>query len=155
MISISWPSPDPNLDLLHVSSTNDSVLLTVKSTRISADCPECSKPSSHIHSQYTRKVQDLPISGHSVELLVMTKRWFCDQPNCKVKIFTERYNWLSPNGRRTARTEELLRKIAFSTSCLTAEKVARSAHIPVSHDTLLDLVHQTDVKSAVSPFRGS
>ena len=72
-----------------------------------------------------------------------------------MKIFTERYNWLSPNGRRTARTEELLRKIAFSTSCLTAEKVARSAHIPVSHDTLLDLVHQTDVKSAVSPFRGS
>ncbi|MGP7818747.1 transposase family protein [Niallia sp. 01092] len=155
MISISWPSPDPDLELLHVSSTNDSLLLTVKSTRTSAYCPACSKPSSRIHSQYTRKVQDLPISGKSVELLIMTKRWFCDQPNCRVKIFTERYNWLSPNGCRTARTEEVLRKITFSTSCISAEKVARSAHIPVSHDTLLTLVHQTDVKSEVSPFRGS
>ncbi len=153
MISISWPSPDPDLELLHVSSINDSFVLTVKSTRTFAYCPSCSKPCSRIHSQYTRKVQDLPISGKSVELLILTKRWFCDQPDCRVKIFTERYDWLSSNGRRTARTENVLRKIAFSTSCLSAEKVAKSANIPVSHDTLLSLVRHTDIESKVSPFR--
>ncbi|MCQ6277379.1 transposase family protein [Bacillus sp. V3B] len=155
MISIFWPSPDPDLELLHVTSFNDSLLLTVKSTRTSSYCPACFKPSSRIHSQYTRKVQDLPIGGKTVELLILTKRWFCDQPDCQVKIFTERYDWLTSNGRRTARTEEVLRKIAFSTSCLSAEKVARSAHIPVSHDTLLALVQHTDIELEVSPFRGS
>jgi hypothetical protein len=85
-------------------------------------------------------------------LLLLTKRFFCDKPDCPVKIFTERFEWLSANGRRTLRTEEVLRKMAFLTSCLTAEKVARSAHIPVSHDTLLSLIHCTDIKSEVSPF---
>ncbi|MCQ6274680.1 transposase family protein [Bacillus sp. V3B] len=155
MISISWSPPDPNFELLHVSASNDSLLLTVKSIQTSSSCPVCSKLSSRIHSQYTRKVQDLPISDKSVGLLILTKRWFCDQPDCQVKIFTERYDWLTSNGRRTARTEEVLRKIAFSTSCLSAEKVARSAHIPVSHDTLLALVQHTDIELGVSPFCGS
>ena len=34
MISISWSPPDPNLELLHVSASNDSLLLTVKSIRL-------------------------------------------------------------------------------------------------------------------------
>lgn len=132
MLSIPWSSPDPNLELLQVSPIYDSFILTLKSTRTSNPCPSCSKQSSRIHSQYTRRVQDLPISGKPVELLILTRRWFCDNPDCKVKIFTERFDWLSSNGRRTSRTEEVLRKIAFSTSCLSTEKVARSAHIPVS-----------------------
>lgn len=155
MSFIPWFSPDPDLELLHTSPLNDSLLLTLKSTQTSAPCPACSKQSTRIHSQYTRKVQDLPISEKTVELVIIARRWFCDNPDCKVKIFTERFDWLALNGRRTKRTEEVLRKIAFSTSCLSAEKVARSAHIPVSHDTLLSFVNQTVIESEVSPFRGS
>lgn len=118
MPSIFWSPPGPDLELVHVTSSNDSILLTVKSTRTSSSCPTCMKPTARIHSQYTRKVQDLPIGDKSVEMLILTKRWFCDNPDCKVTIFTERYDWLSSNGRRTERTEEVLRKIAFSTSCL-------------------------------------
>lgn len=153
MTSISWPSPDPDLELVHVNSSNNSFILTLKSTRTSSPCPVCSKKNFRIHSRYTRKVQDLPIGDRSVDLLIMTKRWFCDHSDCKVKIFTERYDQLSSNRRRTARAEEFLRKIAFSTSCLSAEKVARAAHIPVSHDTLLALIHHTEIVSEVSPFR--
>lgn len=155
MSSIPWSSLDPDLELLHISSSDKSLLLTLKSTRTSAPCPACSKKGNRIHSHYTRKVQDLPISEKSVQLLIIARRWFCDHSDCKVKIFTERFDWLASNGRRTKRTEEILRKIAFSSSCLSAEKVARSAHIPVSHDTLLSLVHQTEIESEVSPFRGS
>lgn len=152
MLSIPWSPPDPDLELLQVTSTDDSILLVVKSPHTSASCPVCLKPSSHKHSQYSRKVQDIPISNKTVELLVLTRRWFCDQPDCNVKIFTERYDWLSCKGRRTKRTEEILRKVAFSTSCLSAEKVARSVHIPVSHDTLLNLVRRTHIEPEVSPF---
>lgn len=127
----------------------------MKNIRIASSCPSCLKPSSRIHSQYTRKVQDLPIGDKSVELIILTKRWFCDQPDCTVKIFTQRYDWLSSNGRRTVRTEDVLRKIAFLSSCLSAEKVAKSAHIPVSHDTLLTLLRHSDIEPEVSPFRGS
>ncbi len=155
MSSIPWSSPDPDLELMQIYPTNESLLITLKGNRTSSTCPSCSKKSSRIHSHYTRKVQDLPIGEKSCELLILSRRWFCDNPDCTVKIFTERFDWLSSNGRRTKRTEEVLRKMAFSTSCLSAERLAKSAHIPVSHDTLLDLIHQTVIESEVSPFRGS
>lgn len=100
MPSISWSSPSPDIELLHVTYSNNLLLLTVKSTRTSASCPLCQNLASRKHSHYTRKVQDLPICDKSVELLLLTKRWFCDNPNCQVKIFTERYDWLLANGRR-------------------------------------------------------
>lgn len=155
MFSIPWSSPDSDLELMYIYPTNEYLLITLKSNRTSSTCPACSKKSSRKHSRYTRKVQDLPIGEKSVELLILSRRWFCDNLDCDVKIFTERFDWLSSNCRRTKRTEEVLRKMAFSTSCLSAEKLAKSTHIPVSHDTLLALIHQTVIESEVSPFRGS
>lgn len=154
MSSIPWSSPAHDLELMNIYPSNESLLLTLKCNRNSSTCPACLAKSSRIHSLYTRKVQDLPIGEKSVELVILARRWFCENPYCNVKIFTERFDWLSSNGRRTKRTEEVLRKIAFSTSCHSAEKVARSAHIPVSHDTLLTLIHQTVIESEVSPFCG-
>ncbi|MCP3765077.1 transposase family protein [Domibacillus sp. A3M-37] len=152
MTHFLWSSPDPHLELLNVDDSRDVITLTVKSSHESASCPSCCQPSTRPHSRYIRKVQDLPISNRPVDLVVMTKKWFCDQPNCPINIFTERQEWLLPNRRRTVRAEEALRKIAFSTSCLAAEKVAKSLNLPVSHDALLSLVHRTDVPILVSPF---
>lgn len=153
--TIQWSSPDPNLEVLHVTSSDDSIHLTIKSITTASCCPTCSKPSSRIHSRYTRKISDLPICDQSVKLLLISRRWFCDQIDCETKIFTERFDWISSSGRRTRRTEEFLRKIAFSTSCLSAEKVAKAAHIHVSHDTLLNIIRRTNIDSEVSPFRRS
>lgn len=135
-----------------MTSTDSSLFLVVKRSSACASCPGCLTLSHRKHSQYSRKVQDLPIGSKSVKLLLITRKWFCEEPECTVKIFTERYDWLSPNGRRTARAEEVLRTLAFATSCLSAEKVAQSIHLPVSDDTLLNLVRKTHIEPEVSPF---
>lgn len=150
---ISWSSPSPDLELIHVSSLDNSLVLTIKSNRICVACPCCRIVSSRPHKRYSRKVQDLPISDHPVQLLLLSHKWFCDNEDCQKRIFTERFDWLSTNGRRTKRTDTILRKIAFSTSCHAAEKVAHAAHIPVSHDTLLSIIQRTEISSQVSPFR--
>ncbi|WP_324656817.1 transposase family protein [Bacillus cereus] len=98
--------------------------LTVKSVKYSQPCPNCNHVSFRPHSRYTRLIQDLPLTNQPVKLLLISHKWFCDSPTCLVKVFTKRYDWLAPNGRRTIRAEEVLRKIAFSTSCLAGEKVA-------------------------------
>lgn len=74
MLSISWPSPDLDLELLHVTSTDDSLFLAVKRSSTSASCPGCSTLSHRKHSQYSRKVQDLPIGSKSVILLLITRK---------------------------------------------------------------------------------
>ena len=88
------------------------------------------------YGHYNRLFPDRQYRQHSVNL------------GCQ----KQRYEGISANGRRTFRAEELLRKIAFSTSCLAAEKVAHAAHIPISHDTLLAIVRRTALNPEVSPF---
>ncbi|MED3844280.1 hypothetical protein P9213_08940 [Geobacillus stearothermophilus] len=74
-------------------------------------------------------IQDLPIADRPVRLLLISRKWFCDDPSCSLKVFTERYDWLAPHSRRTLRAEHILRQIAFSTSCLAAEKIAQAIHL--------------------------
>lgn len=47
----------------------------------------------------------------------------------------------------------MIEKIAFSTNCLTAEKICRTLLVSVSHDTLLRRVKTTDFDLSPSPFR--
>lgn len=149
---LTWTPPDSSLELLHAESTSDKIRLIVQSTRSSSCCPTCSQSSTRPHSRYTRKLQDEPFNGRPVELLVLTRKWFCIYAECPVKVFTERFEGLSPNRHRTQRAEDILREIAFSTSCLTAEKIAHAIHIPASHDALLSLIYRTDITPEVSPF---
>lgn len=80
------------------------------------------------------------------------QKWFCDNPDCLKKVFTERLLWLAPYQRKTARLERVIEKIAFSTNCLTAEKICQSLHIHISHDTLLRRVKGISFNHQVSPF---
>ncbi|WP_240514769.1 transposase family protein [Bacillus cereus] len=103
--------------------------LTIESTQHSHTCPTCHyRFSSRPHSRYTRLIQDLSLLDQSIKLLLLSRKWFCDSLTCPVKVFTERYNWLASNGRRTIRAEEVLRKIACSTSCLAGGKVAQAVN---------------------------
>ncbi|EOW9530207.1 transposase family protein [Bacillus cytotoxicus] len=107
MYSLSWLSPDPFLELIDVSTKDQHLRFTVKSNRISANCPSCHSISSRRHSRYTRRIQDLPITDQPVILLLVSHKWFCDHPCCSI---------------------EVLRKIVFSTSCLVRENFAHAIH---------------------------
>ncbi|KIQ93141.1 Transposase [Anoxybacillus thermarum] len=152
MINLSCSPLDSTIELLDVSDVDDSLRLTVKSNRESSSCPACHHVSSRPHSRHTRVIQDLPIADRPVRLLLISRKWFCDDPSCSLKVFTERYDWLAPHGRRTLRAEHILRQIAFSTSCVAAEKIAQAIHLPISHDSLLTMIHKTPIPVEVSPF---
>lgn len=149
---IPYPLPCPTIKHLYTEQTNQKIRFFVESKSSTCICPSCQTVSSRSHSRYQRVIQDLPINEKEVEIILFSRKWFCDSTLCTQKVFTERYSWLSANRRRTVRAEELLRKLAFSTSCLSAEKLARSLHIPVSHDTLLNLLYSTTLTPEVSPF---
>ncbi|WP_429877785.1 transposase family protein [Fictibacillus sp. NRS-1165] len=143
---------DPSLEILSFVIDKGKIKITVANKRHSVICPTCLKPSSKRHSRYQRKIQDIPMEQKEVEIILLARKWFCLSPSCSTHIFTERYSWISSKKRRTKRADDLLRKLAFSSSCLTAEKLSRHLGLPVSHDTLLNLIHQTPDSPEVSPF---
>src|SRR5665647_2509021 len=61
-----------------VAHLDDTILVTARAGIQVATCPLCESPSRRIHSRYVREVSDLPCSGRSVRLRVVTRRFCCD-----------------------------------------------------------------------------
>jgi len=109
--------------------------------------------SCRSHSRYSRHVDDLLVSDRYVHFQVLLHKWFCNNPDCPTKVFTDRLAWLLSYKRKTDRLEKAIETIAFSTNGLIAEKVCREMDIPVSHDTLLRRVKAMSFDPALSSFR--
>ena len=67
---------DPEaIRLEKIVSGYSSLTLIVKATRQQVECPRCQRPSTRVHSYYTRRVADLPWHGVTVRLELRTRRF--------------------------------------------------------------------------------
>ncbi len=83
------PLPE-GLIISQVQTSETQLIVEVTSTQPSATCPKCGCISQQIHSHYQRTVQDAPCAGQRVVLRLAVRKFFCRQPSCQRKIFTER-----------------------------------------------------------------
>lgn len=142
-----------NLQLLHQQEGEDQFSFVMELLSKNAVCPKCSSLSTRKHSRYTRILKDVPLDDKEVHILLCSNKWFCDQSDCSARIFTERLPWLDSYRRKTKRLEEKLTQLAFSMSCLQAEKICQNLCMSVSHDALLSLIYRKEVVKSPSPFR--
>lgn len=132
---------------------DDVILFQVRILSKTAQCPCCHKRSHSRHSEYKRKIKDIPLGNCAVCFEVYSHKWLCTNAKCDVKIFTERLPWVSPHHQMTKRLEELLRTLSLEMNCLAAERACHAMHIPVSHDTILHMLKQLEPEiSSPSPF---
>jgi transposase len=75
-----------------VIQLEDSIRVTARAGIQVATCPLCGSPSRRVHSRYVREVSDLPCSGRSIRLRVVTRRFCCDIAHCRRRIFAERFD---------------------------------------------------------------
>jgi transposase len=78
---------------LHVhefSFDGHSVTIHASTDNSTAECPGCGRSSCQVHGRYTRTLADLPWCGVPVRLRVRVRKFFCDEPTCKRRIFAER-----------------------------------------------------------------
>ena len=67
---------DNNYRLDEFRNKADKIIFEISSEISTANCPYCGKESKRIHSRYQREVQDLPIQGKKVVLLVSTRKFY-------------------------------------------------------------------------------
>ena len=127
-----------------VSNAAETIVVTVRRGSGMAVCPLCNRPSQRVHSRYVRGALDLPCSGQSVRLRVMTRRFFCATGDCRRRIFAERFgdDVLSLRSRRTARLEHLVHHLGLALGGRPAASFAKRLMLPVSNDTLLRVVRR-------------
>ncbi len=65
-------------------------------------CPVCGVLAVRVHSRRRQRLRDLPVAG-PVELVWVKRRWFCDQPRCLRRTFSEVTDQVPAYARSTAR----------------------------------------------------
>jgi transposase len=112
--------------------------ITVASVRASSCCPLCAQASSQIHSQYQRTLRDVPSGGRKVVLHLSVRKFFCRNPACARKIFTERLPaFVEPWARVTIRLFEEVQAIGLATSGELGTRLADRIGIHASPTTIL------------------
>ncbi len=120
-----FPLPE-GLELTSVSEETDAVLVRVTSGRSPSPCPLCSIPSSSIHSYYRRHPMDLPCAGRPIRLLLTVRKFFCRNPACARKIFSERLpELIEPSSRLTSRLRGAVQEIGFASCGKAGERLAK------------------------------
>lgn len=147
--------PDPTVLTLVDLEINEAVKTIIAfaiTTSPEAKCPICGQLAYRVQSRYTRTLADLPCSGQRVRWLVQVRRFWCENPTCRRKIFTERLPTCAPTyARRTSKQAETLRELAFALGGKAGERIAFLLSMTTSHDTLLRLMQRSEVPLRATP----
>lgn len=114
----------PGFAIQHITNRREILTITACATGPTAVCPSCQHVSRRVHSYYTRSPQDLPVSGHIVQLVLRVRRFRCLNQHCPRQTFAERLPDLPVSARQTTRLGTLLDCLAVvrsRTSGLTAD----------------------------------
>jgi transposase len=97
----------------------------------------CQTPSAAQHSRYQRTIRDVPCGEYPVRIVLQTRRFFCRQPGCSRRIFTERFpTFLLPRARLTERFRALLVALSVALAHEAAGRLARHLQLLTSVTTL-------------------
>lgn len=122
------------------------IILVVESSALGAVCPFCGHFSDCRHSQYVRRLLDLPADSRKVVVHWRIRKFRCINPNCRHRVFAERIpGFARPHARRTERLDQLLTRIGVFLGGEAGARLARDLHTPVSPDTILRLLYRMEI----------
>ena len=91
---------DPAYELIQYRIKEDKVIFHIASTIAELECPFCGRKTSKVHSIYEREIQDLPMQGKKVILLVDTRKMRCMNLDCSHKTFSEKHPFVDRKSTR-------------------------------------------------------
>jgi transposase len=145
------PGPD-QIRLNSLSTDGDRVVLVAETRAHGAACPRCGVLSRRVHSHYRRKLADLPWLGLAVEVRLHARRFFCAQPGCPRRIFTERLpGVVAPYGRRTERLTAWVTEVAFALGGAGGARLLHGQGTAICGQTLLRQMRAFPLDEAPSP----
>ncbi|MGI4828594.1 MAG: transposase family protein [Janthinobacterium lividum] len=103
------------VELVSLGRVAGMIEMRLNTCHASASCPSCGTSSRKVHSRYIRRLADLPWDGVPVLIRLQTRRFFCVEPGCRRKVFTEALpGTVARYGRRTCRSGEALRWLTLA-----------------------------------------
>jgi transposase len=152
---LSFLLPDPiGLQLVgwQLDPAQALIGLNLRSQQTSPSCPRCRVPAERVHSHYQRRLADLPWGDWSVRLGLTVRKFFCDNPHCGRRIFTERLpEVVAPWARKTVRLCQRLTAIAAALGGAAGSRLSHLLDMPAARNTLLRLIRAAPLPSSPAP----
>lgn len=143
--------PD-GLQVQTIAIKTERVTITVRPRGPQAPCPARGQLSAHVHRYSQRTLADLPRLGRRVQLCVRARHFYCLNPACPQKVFSERLNGTARvYARRTDRLSAALVALVYEAGGAAGARTAQRLGMPVSPDTLLRLLQRASVQAQPSP----
>jgi transposase len=147
----------PDVTTLHlaactVDDATAQITLLVRSTQATVPCPLCAIPARRIHSRYERMLADLPWAHYRVRLQLQVRKWFCPNPHCIRRIFTERLPTVAaPWARRTLRLARRLVALGIALGGTAGVRLGQQWDLAMSRNTLLRGLRQMPLPALPTP----
>ncbi|TCL02166.1 ISL3 family transposase [Sodalis ligni] len=130
--------------------------VNLRATGKTANCPECLKRSSSIHSYRRRRIQHLPCSGQTLYLIFAIRHWYCRNPSCPRNIFAES---LAPFAGSRQQSSQALQNLQHQLGLIAGGeaggRAAAACGIQTSADTLLRrVIHAPEQVQTRTPHVG-
>ena len=127
-----------------IAESEDAVLVSARARALVRACPLCGTQSSRVHSRYVRTISDLPCAGKRVGFRLVARRFVCEKPSCRRRIFAERFDegTVAARCRRTMRLDCIVHHLGLALGGRPAAGFAKRLMVPVSNDTLLRVVRR-------------
>ena len=91
---------DPAYELIQYRIKEDKVIFHIASTIAELECPFCGRKTSKVHSIYEREIQDLPMQGKKVILLVDTRKNAMYESGLFHKTFSEKHPFVAAKSKK-------------------------------------------------------
>jgi hypothetical protein len=127
-----------SMEIDQIQITEMGLVVSVIATHSQSCCPLCSQHSSHVHSYYHRTLKDAPCVGRQLQLELSVRKFYCRNPLCSRKVFTERIPDLAePWARMTTRLREQITSIGLATCGKGGVRLGDRLGIETSRNTTL------------------
>ncbi|WP_460956801.1 transposase [Spirosoma litoris] len=135
-----------------VTSQPNLVIVALTSTALFSNCPLCGTASHRIHSRYNRTLADLPLVGQYQQWQLKARKFFCDNPVCPRRIFTERFeSIIQPYARCTQRCMQQQTQLMQAVGARPGQRMGTLFRLPASSTTLLRRLRAQSISIAHTP----
>jgi transposase len=136
------------LELDRIEVHEQTVLVYLHATSLTARCPQCGTAGSRVHSRYQRTIADLAFGGRHLVLKLLVRKWICPEALCSQHIFAERFPELVQRyARMTDRLIKALQSAGVITNGADAAQIASSFGVPTTAKTIIRCVLQLPLPS--------
>jgi transposase len=130
------------VELVALGRVSGVVEMRLKTCRAFSTCLACGTSSRKVHSRYVRRLADLPWEGVPVVIRLQTRRFFCVEPGCRRKVFTEALpGTVARYSRRSCRSSEALRWLTLALGGRAGARLGERLGLLASRSTLLRELH--------------